>query len=136
MTEAGGHHHESCSACGTDDVQGSPSAREASCSGEVEACGAEAGACCGGHGEGVDDMFAFPMTTEVVSVPAVALAGLLDLVEKLAADPTALGAEEDYINGQRLLEEQAPRLVALRGEFLERMKVLLGEALSTHAQEQ
>ena len=98
-----------------------------SCGGHAESCGAEGEACCGGHGHGVDDMFAFPVTAEVVSVPAVTLAGILDLVEKLAPDVASLATEVDYQEGQRLLADQAPELVALRDAFLERMKALLNE---------
>jgi len=82
-------------------------AHDAACSGQAETCGAEAEACCGGHGH---DMFAFPTTEEVVTVPATQLASLLDLVEKLVPDPRSL---------------VHPRLVELRDEFLERMKSLL-----------
>ena len=96
--------------------------------GAVDLCGAGEG-CCGGHGHAsVDDLFAFPTTTEVVTLPAVQLAGLLDLVEKLAEDPAVLRDEVDYEQGQRLLAAQAPELVRLRDEFLERMKALLAEA--------
>ncbi len=98
---------------------------DAACSGHAETCGAEADACCGGHG--TDEMFAFPTTTEVVSIPATQLAGLLDLAEKLTDDPRILAGEPDYIEAQRLLGEQAPRLVELREQFLERMKVLMAQ---------
>jgi hypothetical protein len=84
----------------------------------------EAEACCGGHG----NLFTFPTTAETVSMPAVQLAGLLDLVEKLCDDPRLLTQEPDYLEAQRLLGEQAPELVRLREEFLERMRVLLAEA--------
>jgi len=92
-------------------------------------CGAEAGACCGGHGM---DLFAFPVTDEVVSVPAVQLAGLLDLCEKLAPDVATLAGEVDFVEAQRALDDQAPRLVALRQQFLERMRSLLAEVAGAH----
>ena len=63
-----------------------------------------------------------------MTVPAVQLAGLLDLVEKLCDDPRLLTQEPDYLEAHRLLGEQAPQLVHLREEFLERMKALLAEA--------
>ena len=114
MTNVGEHHHhdESC-------------AHDAACAGSADACGMEGEACCGGHGQ---DLFAFPTTTESVTVPAVQLAGLLDLVEKLCDDPRLLTQEPDYVEAHRLLGEQAPQLVQLREEFLERMKTLLAEA--------
>ena len=92
-------------------------------------CGAEAGACCGGHGT---DLFAFPVTDEVVSIPAVQLAGLIDLCEKLAPDVALLAGEVDFIEAQRALDDQAPRLVALRAQFLERMRALLAEVAGAH----
>ena len=49
----------------------------------------------------------------------------MDLVEKLVPDPRSLVHEPDYVEAQRVLTEQAPRLVELRDEFLERMKSLL-----------
>lgn len=90
-------------------------------------CGAEEGACCGGHSHAgaQEDPFAFPTTTEQVTMSAVQLAGLLDLIEKLAEDPAVLHDEVDYEAGQHILADQAPELVRLRDEFLERMKVLL-----------
>jgi hypothetical protein len=106
------------------DAHAGPYAHDAACSGQAETCGAEAETCCGGHGH---DMFAFPTTEEVVTVPATQLAGLLDLVEKLVPDPRSLVHESDYVEAQRLLGEQAPRLVELRDEFLERMKSLLSQ---------
>src|SRR6266516_2520224 len=108
MTHEGGHEgHDHHAGCG-------------------QACGMEGEACCGGHGHG--DLFAFPTTAETVTVPAVQLAGLLDLVEKLCDDPRLLTQEADYLEAHRLLAEQAPQLVQLREEFLERMKTLLAEA--------
>lgn len=117
--EACDHHaHEAASCgCGHDGCGHEAGA-------EANMCGAEAGACCGGHGT---DLFAFPVTDEVVSVPAVQLAGLLDLCEKLAPDVASLSGEVDYLEGQRALEDQAPRLVVLRAQFLERMQALMAE---------
>jgi hypothetical protein len=117
---AEGHSHAAglCS----HDTAGAGSAE--ACAGSAEACAAEA--CCGGHGHG-DDLFAFPTTNESVTVPAVTLAGILDLVEKLAPDLASLTDEVDYQAGQRLLAEQAPELVGLREAFLERMKALLSD---------
>src|SRR5216683_1315776 len=124
MTDVGEHHHEE--SCAHDHAAaGGLCAHDAACAGSVEACGMEGEACCGGHG---GDLFAFPATAETVTVPAVQLAGLLDLVEKLCDDPRVLTQEPDYLEAHRLLREQAPHLVQLREEFLERMKVLLGEA--------
>ncbi|HEU5003350.1 MAG TPA: hypothetical protein VFW71_11315 [Actinomycetota bacterium] len=109
------HHAQEATSCGCEhDAAGA----------QGDLCGAEAGACCGGHGT---DLFAFPVTDEVVSVPAVQLAGLLDLCEKLAADVSVLSGEVDYLEAQRALEDQAPRLVVLRAQFLDRMRTLLAE---------
>jgi hypothetical protein len=127
MTDAGEHHHDE--SCAHDEAAaGGLCAHDAACAGSAEACGMEGEACCGGHGRG--DLFAFPTTTETVTMPAVQLAGLLDLVEKLCDDPRLLTQEPDYLEAYRLLQEQAPELVQLRAEFLERMKVLLAEAQS------
>ena len=125
MTDVGEHHHDENCAHGHA-AAGGPCAPDAACAGSVEACGLEGEACCGGHGHG--DLFAFPTTTETVTVPAVQLAGLLDLVERLSDDPRLLTQEADYLEAHRLLEEQAPQLVQLREEFLERMKTLLAQA--------
>jgi hypothetical protein len=125
MTEAGEHHHDESCAHGQA-ADGGLCAHDAACAGSAEACGMEGEACCGGQGRG--DLFAFPTTTETVTVPAVQLAGLLDLVDKLCDDPRLLTQEPDYLEAHRLLREQAPQLVQLREEFLERMKVLLAEA--------
>lgn len=134
MTESAEHNQEGC--CGGHGAQAAPAAlNPQACSGHADACGADAGACCGGHDQSINDVFAFPATTEVVSIPAVQLAGLLDLVEKLAAEPASLASEDDYLAGQRILNEQAPQLVALRDEFLERMKTLLSEAVAAHSVE-
>src|SRR4030081_2242661 len=118
------HHDESCAHDHA--AAGGPCAHDAACAGSAEACGMEGDACCGGHGQG--DLFAFPTPTETVPVPAVQLAGLLDLVEKLCDDPRLLTQEPDYLEAHRLLGEQAPQLVQLREEFLARMKTLLAEA--------
>jgi len=125
MTDVGEHHHDE--SCAHDHAAaGGPCAPDAACAGSVEACGIEGEACCGGHAHG--DLFAFPTTAETVTVPAVQLAGLLDLVEKLCDDPRLLTQEADYLEAHRLLGEQAPQLVQLREEFLERMKAFLAEA--------
>jgi hypothetical protein len=97
---------------------------DASCSGHASTCGIEGDACCGGH---ATDMFAFPTTDEIVAIPAPQLAGLLDLVEKLIEDPRSLVHEPDYVSAERLLTEQAPRLMELREEFLERLKVVMAQ---------
>jgi hypothetical protein len=116
-SHAGGAGHlPAAGLCGHDEA----------CAGTAEACAGGADACCGGH-DHVDDLFAFPTTTESVTVPAVTLAGILDLVEKLAPDLASLTDEVDYQEGQRLLAEQAPELVGLREAFLERMKALLND---------
>ena len=127
MTHAGEHHHdEHCAHDHADHAAaGGMCDHDTACAGSAEAC-MEGEACCGGHGHG--DLFAFPTTTETVTVPAVQLAGLLDLVEKLCDDPRLLTQEPDYVEAHRLLGEQAPQLVRLREEFLERMKTLLAEA--------
>ena len=135
MGEASAEHIQGGGCC--HDAAGSAGS-EAACSSHAaeggvgaDLCGAEGG-CCGGqghsHGHSMDDLFAFPTTTEQVTIPAVQLAGLLDLVEKLAEDPSVLRDEVDYDQGQRVLAEQAPQLVQLRDEFLERMKSLLADA--------
>jgi hypothetical protein len=124
MTDVAEHHHEE-SCAHEHAAAGGPCAHDAACAGSAEGCGMEGEACCGGHGQ---DLFAFPTTTETVTVPAVQLAGLLDLVEKLCDDPRLLTQEPDYLEAHRLLGEQAPQLVQLREEFLERMKALLAEA--------
>jgi hypothetical protein len=128
MTHEGTHEgHNHSAGCGHDHAgAGGLCAQDAACAGSAEACGMEGEACCGGHGQA--DLFAFPTTTETVKVPAVQLAGLLDLVEKLCEDPRLLTQEPDYLEAQRLLGEQAPQLVRLREEFLERMRTLLAEA--------
>ncbi|MGH2719552.1 MAG: hypothetical protein ACRDJU_13380 [Actinomycetota bacterium] len=90
----------------------------------ADGCATEGDACCGGHSH---DLFAFPTTTEIVSIPAVTLAGVLDLIEKLAPDMVSLQDEVDYQEGQRILSDQAPQLVALRAAFLQRMTELLNE---------
>lgn len=105
-------------------------AQDAACASSADSC-AEGEACCGGHGH---DLFAFPTTTEVVSVPAVTLAGVLDLVEKLAPDIASLETESDYQQGLRLLTDQAPQLVALRAAFLDRMTALLNEVAAGRAE--
>ena len=120
-----GHHHDHAGACVHDEAAGGLCAHDAACAGSPDACGMEAGACCGGHGA---DLFAFPTTTETVSIPAVTLAGLCDLVEKLCDDHRLLTQEPDYLDAQRLLSEQAPELMTLRDQFLERMRTLLAEA--------
>ena len=125
MTDGSEHHHDESCAHGHEAASGL-CAHDDACAGNAEACGMEGEACCGGHGHG--DLFALPTTTETVTVPAVQLAGLLDLVEKLCDDPRLLTQEPDYLEAHRLLGEQAPELVQLREEFLERMKVLLAEA--------
>ena len=114
---AEGHQHEHAT--------GGLCASDAACASDAGSCGMEGEACCGGHGA---DLFAFPTTTEVVAMPAVILAGMLDLVEKLAEDPRVLIHEPDYVEGQRLLGEQAPELVGLREQFLERMRTLMAAA--------
>lgn len=131
MTDASGAHEES-QCCGG---HGHEQAGAAGMCSADAACGshAEAGACCGGHAQAQDDVFAFPTTSEVVSIPAVQLAGLLDLVEKLAPDLATLASEVDYQESQKLLAQQAPELVALRDAFLERMKSLLAEVSAGHA---
>ncbi|HYR62651.1 MAG TPA: hypothetical protein VET24_08505 [Actinomycetota bacterium] len=127
--EAEGHHH--AEGCSHDHAAtGELCAQDAACAGSAEACGMEEGACCGGHGQ--NDLFAFPTTAESVTVPAVQLAGLLDLVEKLCEDPRLLTQEPDYLEAQRALGEQAPELVSLRDEFLDRMRTLLSEAQAAH----
>lgn len=123
MTQAD-HHEAGCSH--NHGAHGGLCAQDAACAGSADACGMEAGACCGGHGQA--DLFAFPTTTETVTVPAVQFAGLLDLVEKLSDDPRLLTQEPDYLEAQRLLGQQAPELVRLRDEFLVRMQTLLAEA--------
>lgn len=133
MGEANAEHIQGGGCC--HDAVGS-AASEVACSGHAtesgagaDVCGAEGGCCGGGgHSSSMDDLFAFPTTTEQVTIPAVQLAGLLDLVEKLAEDPAVLRDELDYEQAQRLLAAQAPQLVQLRDEFLERMKSLLAEA--------
>jgi len=141
MTEAAGESMESgcCGGVGHGhgahthehghEAQGGMCSQDSACASSAEAC-AEGEACCGGHSH---DLFAFPTTTEVVSVPAVTLAGVLDLVEKLAPDMASLDAETDYQEGLRLLADQAPELVALRAAFLERMTSLLNEVAASHA---
>ena len=126
MTQEGDVHHHDEGCAHDHAAAGGLCAHDAACAGSAEACGMEGEACCGGHGRG--DLFAFPTTTETVTVPAVQLAGLLDLVEKLCGDPRLLTQEPDYLEAHRLLREQAPQLVQLREEFLERMKALLAEA--------
>lgn len=124
-TPAGHDHH--ASGCGHDHAAaGGMCAQDAACAGSAEACSMEGEACCGGHGQA--DLFAFPTTTETVTVPAVQFAGLLDLVEKLCEDPRTLTQEPDYLEAQRLLGKQAPKLVLLREQFLVRMQTLLAEA--------
>jgi len=132
MGEASAENIQAGGCCHGDAVSAS---QEAACAGHAgpgdgaDLCGAEGG-CCGGqgHSHDMDDMFAFPTTTEQVTMSAVQLAGLLDLVEKLAEDPSVLRDEIDYQQGQSVLAEQAPQLVQAREEFLERMKSLLAEA--------
>lgn len=117
--EHDGHHHHD-GACAHDEAAAGMCAHDS-----VDACGMEAGVCCGGHGA---DLFAFPTTAETVSIPAVTLAGLCDLVEKLSDDPRELVHEPDYLHAQGLLSEQAPQLMTLREQFLERMRTMLAES--------
>lgn len=127
-----GHAHEHA---GHEHVHadGGMCAQDAAC-GTADACAAEGEACCGGHAHGHEhDAFAFPTTTEVVSIPAVTLAGMLDLVEKLAPDMATLQDEVDYQEGLRILNDQAPQLVGLRAAFLERMTALLNEVGASQA---
>jgi len=49
-------------------------------------------------------------------------------VTRMQMLPATLEDLADYLEAHRLLGEQAPQLVQLREEFLERMKVLLAEA--------
>src|SRR5260370_12346300 len=99
MTEAGEHHHDESCAHGQA-ADGGLCAHDAACAGSAEACGMEGEACCGGQGRG--DLFAFPTTTETVTVPAVQLAALLDLVAKLSDPPPLLTQDPHYLHAHPL----------------------------------
>jgi hypothetical protein len=91
------------------------------CGGHAQSCGVEADACC------QNDSFALPTTDEVVSIPANDLAWLLDYLEASADEGAGL-AEESYLRSRNALHQQAPRLVALREDFLNRIKALMGQS--------
>ncbi len=89
------------------------------CDGHAQSCGAEADACC------QSDPFTLPATDEVVTVLATDLAWLLDnLEESVSGEPSRLG-EDAYLRSRDALREQAPRLVAMREDFLNQIRALM-----------
>ncbi len=67
-----------------------------------------------------------PTTDELVTISATDLAWLLDNVEAWADGSSEL-QEEAYVRSRKALNEQAPRLVALREDFLNQIKALMAE---------
>ncbi|MGH2733280.1 MAG: hypothetical protein ACRDJF_03915 [Actinomycetota bacterium] len=112
----GGHTGEACGA------HTPPyGAHAQTCDGHARSCGTEADACC------QSDRFALPTTEEPVTVLATDLAWLLDAIEESeesVGEPSRL-EDEAYLRSRNALREQAPRLVAMREDFLDRLKALM-----------
>jgi hypothetical protein len=88
------------------------------CGGHAESCGTAADACC------QTNAFMLPATDEAVTISATDLAWLLDYVEASAEGASSL-EEESYVRSRNALREQAPRLIALREEFLNQIRALM-----------